>query len=172
MMKKWYNSEKCWSTWSYIYTTNRQLFMLLRLCPRNARNLHGLSNFYIHSILVIIIIMLVLNRSNWCFQQFTVVGRAAHLNIHTLTNSKERPYVCVLCNIWSSCTSENAHAHCSPTVEWKLTLAQNVRRHLVKQDHWGCTWSPTLGRKYTNVQNVEVRLVELETWKVTCTHPQ
>ena len=57
---------KCWSQHgaTSTRTTNRQLFMLLRLCPRNARNLHGLSNFYIHSILVIIIIMLELNRSN------------------------------------------------------------------------------------------------------------
>ena len=49
---------------------------------------------------------------------------------------------------------------CSPKVEWRTTLAQNVVSHLVNQDTWGAVWSLTLGRKYTNFQNDSFGLAE------------
>ena len=57
---------------------------------------------------------------------------------------------------------------CSATVEWRPTLAQNVRSPLVKQETWRRTCWPTQGRKYTNVQNVEIHFIDVETWNSTC----
>ena len=60
---------------------------------------------------------------------------------------------------------------CSPTVEWRPTLARYVRSLLVKQENWRRTcwhWELRTLRKYTNVQNVEIHLIDLETWNSTC----
>ena len=73
--------------------------------------------------------------------------------------------------IWSSCTCENVHI--DPQVEWRPSLAQNVRSHLVKQKIWVGTWSPELGKKHTSVQNAEICLRKLEIWNdISLTPPE
>ena len=72
------------------------------------------------------------------------------------------PYKCVECKSHLVCLAL-WKSICSPIVEWRTTIAQNVVSHLVNQENWRATWSPTLGRKYTNVQNAVIHIVWLNT---------
>ena len=72
------------------------------------------------------------------------------------------PYKCVECKSHLVCLAL-WKSICSPIVEWRTTIVQNVVSHLVNQENWRATWSPTLGRKYTNVQNEVIHFVWLNT---------